>query len=456
MAFLPEGTAFELGAKTMQRLRSSRITGASFAEQQSLWIDVARQTNSPTLKCFRYLADLVDEIRPSGQCSPLTAFQTTMYERHQKHSFGSEASLIERQVFVPPLFLIAIVVLKSSHSGVQQWWCSRSIISQRFSHHTPVRQVLINTHTGIGVRNNQNTSTSLPPTMQTRDEFLATGLVPELSKAKVDDVCPICYCDFDTPVRTPCSHLFCDPCLVRWLKTPLRNTCPICKHVFYEVPIEERISPDAIRQRNVAAALEASNLISRQPPYYNYGFTDYNVSALMRASASATWSLGQGALPAPGQAVPFTNGTSRVAGPCIIDIQNIAPAFIAMANLLPALADAQGTPWCDWTPTWRATCEQLWSEIKALQGRKADAMVLPSVLKKHTRQALQKRDPSFDMRYFQYPLEGWIRKLLDWVAFTAWKAFQEKEKEAKAKRETKKKRKEARQEPKMRSGCGTM
>ncbi|XP_062028145.1 uncharacterized protein LOC133744035 [Rosa rugosa] len=59
------------------------------------------------------------------------------------------------------------------------------------------------------------------------EKFMANGFVAE----KDSDKCTICMEDFDgtcTLIRTPCSHAFHKPCVVRWLIMN-KNTCPLCR-----------------------------------------------------------------------------------------------------------------------------------------------------------------------------------------------------------------------------------
>lgn len=40
--------------------------------------------------------------------------------------------------------------------------------------------------------------------------------------------CNICLDDVKSPVVTPCGHLYCWPCIFRWIRTQ-HTTCPVCK-----------------------------------------------------------------------------------------------------------------------------------------------------------------------------------------------------------------------------------
>lgn len=46
----------------------------------------------------------------------------------------------------------------------------------------------------------------------------------------IDDIkeCPICFTDKEQNIELKCSHIFCKPCIKRWL-TEKGDTCPICR-----------------------------------------------------------------------------------------------------------------------------------------------------------------------------------------------------------------------------------
>lgn len=39
--------------------------------------------------------------------------------------------------------------------------------------------------------------------------------------------CPICLCQWTSPVSTLCGHIFCKNCIAQWVK--VTKTCPVCK-----------------------------------------------------------------------------------------------------------------------------------------------------------------------------------------------------------------------------------
>lgn len=148
----------------------------------------------------------------------------------------------------------------------------------------------------------------------------------------------------------------------------------------------------------------------------------------MRAVAGATRILGQG-----------TAGMfDRVAEPCVIDISVLSPAFVAIAKLLPALAEAQGQQFTTAEiENWKIVCRYLWLEVKTVGDRKADAMVLAAVLKNKTREALAKRDGVLQAGPFGLIVGQrgeWFDLLLNYLVLTASRAQQEKEKKTRKER----------------------
>lgn len=264
----------------------------------------------------------------------------------------------------------------------------------------------------------------------TRTSFLATGLVPVTSPSTSKEDCPICYEPLTSPVRvSSCNHIFDQSCITIWLAEGAKhNTCPLCKTALFTLPIEETVSPAELRRQQVGQALRISNVVSREPPFEDYGCREWDVSDLMRAVGAATRVLGQGR----------TSMVDRVAGPCLIDIASLAPAYVAMANLLPALAEARGQKFSDAeVENWKTACQYLWLEVKIVGDRKADAMVMAAVLKNKTCEALAKRDAPLQagpMGFIDGERGEWFDLLLKYLVLIAWRAQQEKEKKTKKER----------------------
>ena len=271
--------------------------------------------------------------------------------------------------------------------------------------------------------------------MPTRSEFLQTGLVPILSKSTNSDECAICCSELTDPVQTPCNHLFDRACITQWLSGEKHNTCPLCKTVLFDLPPEETMTRAERRRHQVSQALFASNVISRQPPFDDFGSTRYDVSSLQRAVAHASYCLNYNQ-PFPTVGEPIQVDVPGVfyqfAGPCEFELRPLTSALIAMANLLPALAEAQGTPIAGGMDgMWRLVCQDLLGELRGLSGRKMDASVLPAMLKNSTRRAMLKRGQSgweAALGFFEDgPDAEWFDMLVSYVVFRAWLAWVENE-----------------------------
>lgn len=302
--------------------------------------------------------------------------------------------------------------------------------------------------------------------MQTRETFLTTGLAPAMPSPFSPEDCSICFNPLTHPVRTPCNHTFDQHCLLQWLAAGSKhNTCPLCKRVFFALPHEELRSAAELRRQHVAQALRASNLISRAPPFRSFGCATWNISSLQRAAAQATHTLAQrSGLPGAGAWVQFDapGVLERVVGPCVVDASTLAPAFVAMANLLLPLAEARGAAVSAAEQTaWRRVCEALWREIEAADGRKADAMILAAWLKEKVRHALVKAGKG-EMGAEETALldgeggNGVLDTLLDYLTMRAWMAQREQAERAAAAARVKKSRQQARAEPKMKTNCSVM
>lgn len=292
---------------------------------------------------------------------------------------------------------------------------------------------------------------------QAQADFVATGLVPVpiTTPSQEQDDCPICVCPLTTPVKTPCNHVYDRDCIETWLGAK-HNTCPLCKTVlFHAQQQQQQRSHRSARQQQISTALQTSNVLSREPPFANFGSTEYNLSSLQRSVAQASFALGRGRAPVAGEwvQVEAPGVLVRVVGPCVIDVQTLSPALIAMANLLPALAHAEGRGFDAATKSgWEVVCRALWLEITAMTGRKIDAMVLPSMLKMKTRDAVEKQQRGgAAMSFFEMTGSNGecFDTLLNFLAFRAWETQQESEKREAAAREARRLRIETREEPKM-------
>jgi len=131
---------------------------------------------------------------------------------------------------------------------------------------------------------NSNTSSSIPksgpkptPTSSTTDNKNSSNTASTSSQAagkqKTDEneeeenkhmfECNICLDTASDPVVTMCGHLFCWPCLSKWMDGPMsaHNTCPVCKSIISRdtiVPLYGR-GADSHKHPHPAAGAAASS-----------------------------------------------------------------------------------------------------------------------------------------------------------------------------------------------------
>lgn len=131
------------------------------------------------------------------------------------------------------------------------------------------------------------------PTMTTRSGLIGSDIsATEHNDNDVAFVCNICLegvKDRD-PVVTQCGHLYCWPCLYRWLNTrQCDGTCPICKAGVTQdnvIPIFIRGSASDPRSR-VPAGIAANGVPSRPQGHRPEPVDPNGQSALMQAAYNA-------------------------------------------------------------------------------------------------------------------------------------------------------------------------
>ncbi|RYR35083.1 hypothetical protein HN51_031016 [Arachis hypogaea] len=80
--------------------------------------------------------------------------------------------------------------------------------------------------------------------------------------------CPICLSLLNSPASLPCSHVFCNFCIVKSMK--LSSDCPVYKLPFF--PREIRPSPRSLNLVNIYKRMERSsgmNLFLTQNPHHS-------------------------------------------------------------------------------------------------------------------------------------------------------------------------------------------
>ena len=274
--------------------------------------------------------------------------------------------------------------------------------------------------------------------MPTRAQFLSTGLVPIVSSnfAKDDQSCAICSCDFSDAVRLPCGHKFDGSCISKWLQMDSRNTCPFCKTKLFDLPAREDRGAGNDFRDQVAAAIRTSRVSERDAlnviETYGCDTSTVAVASFQRASAHASHHLGQNNRATPGALYQFP-GTAipvLIDGPAVIRTEKIAASFLAMGNLIPALARAQGRAYTrQQSADWTLSLRHLWYVLRQRNGKRDDVVDLSYKIWIKVQEMLSNfySDAGTKEFFFQYSVGGprnLLREdmmlLLDYLTLVFW------------------------------------
>lgn len=217
--------------------------------------------------------------------------------------------------------------------------------------------------------------------MLDRTEFLSTGLVP--TEPTTGD-CGICLCDLTEPVKLPCrcGTIFDINCIKKWLSTPRRNTCPICKTELFALPEDEDANAGQDRRALVAEAIRSSQVATPEAlervQKFGVDTTTIPRSQWQRATAHAAHVLGQ------------TYRVPMPSSPAVIRTKVIAANFVAMANLIPAFARAQGRVYdLQEAVDWETVLMALWNILGHRNNKTVDAANLAAKLRAETKDSLE-------------------------------------------------------------------
>ena len=297
------------------------------------------------------------------------------------------------------------------------------------------------------------TTSNIPSTMPTRAEFLATGLVPAtLSNQTVEDVCGICTDDFSDPVKLECGHIFDSACIATWLKMPRRNACPTCRKRLFELPEHEDPGVGHDRREQIAAAIRTSQVAEPNAlsvvEAYGIDTSNVNTASFQRATAHAASYLGEEHHPGLPQ---------HVSGPGVIRNGWLNAGFLAMGNLIPGLARAQGRAYARrQSADWILVLTHLWCILQNQNGKRYDALILPTKLRGDVEAQMRRcyRDVD-EIDCFFGPLVDDLDILLNYLTVCCWTSWREEEAIAAKKAETEAARRRARKEAKQ-SPCAIM
>jgi hypothetical protein len=285
--------------------------------------------------------------------------------------------------------------------------------------------------------------------MPLRYDFLKSGLVPYTVPPECEDDCAICGSAYSNASKLPCGHVFDYDCIKKWLSMKGRNTCPMCKTVLFSLPEDEDRNFGQDRREFVVTALRRSGLNEGDvlTSIEKFDCSPPSIPALQRATAHASQFLAHD---------PRTNDAASMSGPVIVRTQDLLASFIAMGNLIPALAIAQGREYGRQDATdWKLVLGRLWHILKSLDGKKLDALVMPVKLRKEVKKLLEGcySDAAAISFLFVYadlshsnPRYDDLQLLLNYLTMRCWMMQRDEEaSEARRKDEKAKKREERRE-----------
>lgn len=293
--------------------------------------------------------------------------------------------------------------------------------------------------------------------MQSRSQFLVTGLVPVKTLDEAAQDCSICTSVYTNPVKLPCGHTFDKKCIEKWLNMPHRSTCPMCKTKLFDLPRDEDPGLGEDRRQQVAAALRNSTLGEQNAisTVETFGSKLSAVSELQRATANACHYLGQEA-----------SERQSVSGPAAIHTGKIVANFVAMANLIPNFATSQGRAYTQQQrKDWKLVMTHLSAVLKAQEGKRRDALLLPAKLRNDLKTNMKAcySDVDYIEFFFTYadpsyanPCYDDLDVLFHYLTSQCWTVQREQDAAAAKCREPKAKSDRSRREPKMKSPCGVM
>ena len=84
-------------------------------------------------------------------------------------------------------------------------------------------------------------SSNMYPDFQPSDEQIAQIPNTTVTREQVNDeaLCSVCYEDFtlgETVLQLPCKYCFHSNCVITWIRSRRKNTCPYCNSVIFAPP----------------------------------------------------------------------------------------------------------------------------------------------------------------------------------------------------------------------------
>lgn len=299
---------------------------------------------------------------------------------------------------------------------------------------------------------NHNESVALS-NMPSRAQFFSTGLVPVHSSTlpKVEE-CSICTCEYSDAVKiSSCGHIFDKACIAKWLNMDAKNTCPLCKCNLFDLSADEYRGPTYNLHIQVREALRASRIAERDAlnliETHGVNIEIISTSMFQRAAAHANHYLADSVRPRPGSLIlpPREQAYVNIDGAALISCDAIAAGFLAISNLIPALAAAQGRAYNEQQKLdWELTMTYVWQELRKRNVQRIDVLDFAHVFDTAARAALGRHYSDIDTMevIFTYAVDGPrnlqredFHLVLHYLAVLCWTAHCENEAHEKKKAE---------------------
>lgn len=217
--------------------------------------------------------------------------------------------------------------------------------------------------------------------------------------------CPICTEPLTDAVALPCheTHIYCKVCITQWLTAPGTCTCPNCRTQLFDPNTVEEVvrapneladylPPSDQREELSEAALLASGITVTASPrrYTNTRLDVFGRRAMPHGhvieggQAARTYiQIFRGLNGMSEQEVHYDGNLidTIVTGEARIHSDSLLPRIVAMAHLIPAMAERQQRPFSDpERQTWRAIVRSLAEVISGRSGRPYDVVYLYPIL----------------------------------------------------------------------------
>lgn len=201
-----------------------------------------------------------------------------------------------------------------------------------------------------------------PPSLPTREQFLATRLVAVSPSAHSSiSECGICMEEFKAPVNLGChpAHVFCHDCIEVWLKEA--DACPFCKTKLFETRNRTLRHQMALQANHILAV--RFNIWDIQP--FGAGpfrATPADIINLTRSNAIAFWWLESGH-----SEIQLITGTGYV------NTSTLASSFAMMGNYIMAVSEARNLTYtAQQKEHWTLVLTTLWGVLRQYNGRVTD------------------------------------------------------------------------------------